>query len=80
MNNYELECFAILDDILKNCPRKLNGSTTKYADTDRKIYFDLVEAKKKQLFDNQKDISSDCYIFLNSIYDTIKSFLENRII
>lgn len=52
MNNFEMELFALLDDLFRNRQKDITGEVVKYCQKDIDIYIKLLEDFKKKNTEN----------------------------
>ena len=80
MNGFELECFELIADTLKNRPLKANGENSKYNAQDRAKIREIIISQKQMIDDNKEKVSEDCYKLLMELYDGLLKILNRNLI
>lgn len=79
MNIYETKCYELLEDLLNNRPKDLDGRIVLYDDETRNKYFATIKTNQLEL-QNEAAISETCRVTLLVLYGAMNEILTRKLV
>ena len=80
MNNLEIACFNLVEDILTNRPKNLSGEEEQYGADDSSKIIEIINFQIETVNKYKNVLTDDGYRLLIKIYSGLKELVESKII
>ena len=79
MNIYETKCYELLEDMLNNRPKDLDGRIVLYDNDTRNNYFAMIKSNQQEL-QKEAAISETCRETLLVLYGAMNEILTRKLV